>query len=111
MFQSIRPLPNPSMGGHWRGNSFQFGLIAEHVVSIRYLFYPHSFPQLEGNQALLSDVQLDTSYQFGDVWGWEAEFSGSEEEHMVYLIQLQEKDGNTKFVFDPFARESLGVEH
>ncbi|MBT4184516.1 MAG: hypothetical protein HOE10_04620 [Deltaproteobacteria bacterium] len=60
---------------------------------------------------MLSDVQLDTSYQFGDVWGWEAEFSGSEEEHMVYLIQLQEKDGNTKFVFDPFARESLGVEH
>ena len=111
MFQSIRPLPNPSMGGHWRGNSFQFGLIAEHVVSIRYLFYPHFFPQLEGNQALLSDVQLDTSYQFGDVWGWEAEFSGSAEEHMVYLIQLQEKDGNTKFVFDPFARESFGGEH
>ncbi|MBT3715569.1 MAG: hypothetical protein HOG45_03295 [Deltaproteobacteria bacterium] len=111
MFQSIRPLPNPSMGGHWRGNSVQFGLIAEHVVSIRYLFYPHSFPQLELNQALLSDVQLDTSYQFGDVRGWEAEISGSEEEHMVYLIQLQEKDGNTKFVFDPFSRESLGVEH
>ena len=111
MFQSIRALPNPSMGGHWRGNSFQFGLIAEHVISIRYLFFPHSFPQLEGNQALLSDVQLDTSYQFGDVWGWEAEFSGSAEEHMVYLIQFQEKDGNTKFVFDPFARESFGGEH
>ena len=86
-------------------------MIAEHVVSIRYLFYPHSFPQLEANQALLSDVQLDTSYQFGDVWGWEAEFFGSEEEHMVYLIQLQEKDGNTKFVFDPFAKESLGGVH
>ena len=60
---------------------------------------------------MLFDVQLDTSYQFGDVWGWEARFSGFAEEHMVYLIQLQEKDGNTKFVFDPFARESFGGEH
>ena len=67
MIQSIRPLPNPSMGGHWRGNLLQFGLVAGHVVSIRYLFYPHFFQQLEGNQALLSDVQLDTSYQFGSV--------------------------------------------
>ena len=67
MFQSIRPLPNPSMEGHLRGNLFLFGLIAEHVVSIRYLFYPHSFLQLDGNQALLSDVQLDTSYQLGAI--------------------------------------------
>jgi hypothetical protein len=44
-------------------------LIAEHVVWIRYLFLPHFFPKLEEDQALLSDVQLDSSYQFGDVWG------------------------------------------
>ena len=67
MIQSIRPLPNPSMGGHWRVILFQFGLIDEHVVNIRYLFYPHFFLQLDGNQALLSDVQLDTSYQLGAI--------------------------------------------
>ena len=57
------------MGGHWRGNLFQFGLIAEHVVSIRYLFYPHFFPQLERNQALLTDVQRTLHFEVTNA-GW-----------------------------------------
>ena len=39
MFQLIRPLANPLMGGHWKGNTLQFGLVAENAVSIRYFFY------------------------------------------------------------------------
>ena len=48
MFQSIRPLPNPSMGGHWRGNSFKFGLFAVLLkAQIASLFVVSGYAQAE----------------------------------------------------------------
>ena len=78
MFHSIRPLSRPAIGGHWLNNRIQFGLPAADTVSIRYLFYPNFMPQPGDTRALLSDVQLDLSFQSENVWGWEAEFYGPE---------------------------------
>ena len=175
MFQLIRPLANSLMGGHWKGNTLQFGLVAENAVSIRYFFYsqrracnpslsvfssspgpsfsstsstssstsspsyvsypstlstnstsllspPSSslkplssisdpfFPQHGDEHSLLSEVYLDETYQFGEVWGWEAVFENIEEVLLAYLIQIVKTDGSTHFVMDPYAKESSGGE-
>ena len=175
MFQLIRPLANPLMGGHWKGNTLQFGLVAENVVSIRYFFYSQrracnpslsvfssspgssfsstssSFsstfspsyvsypstlstnstsllsspsyslkplssisdpfsPQHGDEHSLLAEVYLDETYQFGEVWGWEAVFENIEEVLLAYLIQIVKTDGSTHFVMDPYAKESSGGE-
>lgn len=110
MFQSIRPLPNPEIGGHWLGNRLQFGLFAANTVNIRYLFYPHLLPQPGNKQYLFSQIQLDSSFQSDDVWGWEAEFCDSETASLVYLIQLEKTDGTIHFVIDPYAKDSRGGE-
>ena len=110
MFQAINPISNPSMGGRWRGKTLQFGLVASDVVCIRYLFYADFLPQIGGHQTLLSIVELDKQFQFGEVWGWQAELSGEMEAPLTYLIQLEKSDGTKHFVIDPYARESRGGE-
>ena len=101
MFHSIRPLSRPVIGGHWLNNRIQFGLPAADTVSIRYLFYPNFMPQPGDTHALLSDLQLDLSFQSENVWGWEAEFYGFETTSLAYLIQLEKTDGSTHFIIDP----------
>ena len=110
MFHSIRPLSRPVIGGHWLNNRIQFGLPAADTVSIRYLFYPNFMPQPGDTHALLSDVQLDLSFQSENVWGWEAEFYGPETTSLAYLIQLEKTDGSTHFIIDPYAKDSRGGE-
>ena len=110
MFKAIKPLSNPAMGACWQGKNFQFGLVATDVVCIRYLFYADLLPQAGTEAALLNLVELDKQFQFGDVWGWQAEYSGKKEAPLTYLIQLEKSDGTKHFVIDPFARESRGGE-
>lgn len=110
MFKAVQPLSNPSMGGSWQENSLSFGLVAENVVSISYLFYPYFLPQQKATQDLLAKVKLDAKFQTGDVWGWQADLPAGLLTSMSYLIQLEKADGSTQFVIDPFARESLGGE-
>ncbi|MBT5175497.1 MAG: glycogen debranching enzyme, partial [Candidatus Marinimicrobia bacterium] len=110
MFQAIKPLSNPAMGACWQEKNFQFGLVATDVVCIHYVFYADLLPQAGTEAALLNLVELDKQFQFGDVWGWQAEYSGKNEAPLTYLIQLEKSDGTKHFVIDPFARESRGGE-
>ncbi len=110
MFQSIRPLSNPEIGGHWLGNRLKLGLFATNTVSISYLFYPHFLPQPGDKLDLLSQIQLDTSFQSDDLWGWEAELCRTETASLIYIIQLEKTDGTTHFVIDPYAKDSRGGE-
>ena len=118
MFQQIRPLANPLMGGCWKENTLQFGLVSENTISIRYLFYSvmgecnldYFSPQNGKELSLLAEVYLDEAYQFGEVWGWEAVFENTEVVLLAYLIQIERTDGSMHFVIDPYARESHGGE-
>ena len=110
MFQAIYPLSNPAMGAHWQGNTLEFGLVSKAVKCIRYLFYPDLLPQAGDEAALLYVVELDSKFQFGDVWGWQAEYSGEKECQLTYLFQLEKSYGAKHFKIDSFARESQGVE-
>ena len=110
MFQAITPLSNPAMGASWSGNKFQFGLVSTKVKSIRYLFYPDFRPEVGKGLSLLHSVKLDSKFQFGDVWGWQAEYAGKLKQSLTYLIQIEKTDGTKHFVIDPFARESRGGE-
>ena len=110
MFKAIKPLSNPAMGARWQGKTLQFGLIAADVVCLRYLFYADLLPQAGDEAVLLNLVELDKLFHFGDVWGWQAEYSGNKEASLTYLIQLEKRDGTKYFVIDPFARESRGAE-
>ena len=77
------------MGARWQGNTLQFGLVSTAVKCICYLFYPDLLPQAGDEASLLNVVDLDSKFQFGDVWGWQAEYSGEKEAPLTYLLQLE----------------------
>ena len=85
------------MGACWQEKNFQFGLVATDVVCIHYVFYADLLPQAGTEAALLNLVELDKQFQFGDVWGWQAEYSGKNEAPLTYLIQLEKSDGTKHF--------------
>ena len=98
------------MGTRSQGNTLQFGLVSKAVKYICYLFYTDLLPQAGDEAVLLNVVELDSKFQFGDVWGWQAEYSGEKEAPLTYLLHLEKSEGNKHFVIDPFARESCGGE-